>query len=156
MALILIVDDDEKIRDTLYDLLSPEHSCQTAETAEKALARLAIESYDLVLTDLSMSGISGIELLSLIRQKYTTTPVIVISGISDQEHAQGLIRLGAFDYLLKPFRLDVIEKSVRRALDYRRRLIGAYEPSTSETGEAEAARAANNWKLLKDDRESST
>ena len=123
MSLILVVDDDENIRDTLYDLLSAEHDCQTAETAEQALARLEVDSYDVVLTDISMPGLSGLELLGTVRQKYPDTPVIIISGISDQEHAQGLIRLGAFEYLLKPFRLEVVKKSVKRALDRRRNLL---------------------------------
>ena len=125
MSLILVVDDDETIRDTLYELLSEEYDCQTAETAEQALARLEVDTYDVVFTDISMPGLSGLELLGHVRQKYPDTPVIIISGISDQEHAQGLIRLGAFEYLLKPFRLEVVEKSVKRALDRRRHLLKA-------------------------------
>ncbi|MBA2526845.1 MAG: response regulator [Pyrinomonadaceae bacterium] len=112
MSLVLVVDDDVNIRDTLYELLSEDYRCQTAETAEQALARLDVESYDVVLTDISMPGLSGLELLGHIKQKYPDTPVIIISGISDQEHAQGMIRLGAFDYLLKPFSLEAVAKSV--------------------------------------------
>ena len=122
MPKILIVDDDDAIRDTLYELLSEEYVCQTAETAEKAWARLEADSYDVVLTDISMPGLSGLELLGHIRQKYADTPVIIISGIGDQEHARGLIKLGAFDFLLKPFTLEVVEKSVRRAVEYRQKL----------------------------------
>ena len=144
MSLILVVDDDEAIRDTLYDLLSEEHDCQTAETAEQALARLEVDSYDLVLTDISMPGLSGLELLGHVRQKYPDTPVIIISGISDQDHAQGLIRLGAFEYLLKPFRLEVVEKSVKRALDRRRHLLKA--PRRAE----EMKEDATDWKIIRD------
>lgn len=140
MSLILVVDDDEVIRDTLYELLSQQHLCQTAETAEQALARLEVATYDVVLTDISMPGLSGLELLGHVRQKYPDTPVIIISGISDKEHAQGLIRLGAFEYLLKPFRLEVVEKSVKRALDHRRRLL------ESRTGTDEAT----DWKIVRD------
>src|SRR5882762_3260310 len=121
MPRVLVVDDDETIRDTLYELLSEEYLCQTAETAEKAFARLEADTYDVVLTDISMPGLSGLELLGHIRQKFPNTPVIMISGIGDEEHAKGLIRLGAFDFLLKPFSLDVVEKSVRRAVEYRKR-----------------------------------
>ena len=144
MSLILVVDDDEAIRDTLYDLLSEEHDCQTAETAEQALARLEVDSYDLVLTDISMPGLSGLELLGHVRQKYPDTPVIIISGISDQDHAQGLIRLGAFEYLLKPFRLEVVEKSVKRALDRRRHLLKA--PRRAD----ETKEDATDWKIIRD------
>lgn len=140
MSLILVVDDDEVIRDTLYELLSQQYLCQTAETAEQALARLEVATYDVVLTDISMPGLSGLELLGHVRQKYPDTPVIIISGISDKEHAQGLIRLGAFEYLLKPFRLEVVEKSVKRALDRRRRLL----ESRTETDEA------TDWKIVRD------
>lgn len=130
MAQILIVDDDETIRDTLYELISENYICQTAETAEMALARLEADVYDVVLTDISMPGLSGLELLGHVLQKYPKTPVIIISGISDQEHAQGLIKLGAFDYLLKPFRLEAVEKSVKRAVEYRRKVNAESEGPT--------------------------
>ena len=116
MADILVVDDDEVIRDTLCELLSEGHACQTADTAEDALAKLEAQSFDVVLTDISMPGLSGKELLSRVLQLYPSTPVIMISGLSDQEQAQSLMSLGAFDYLLKPFRLEVVEESVSRAL----------------------------------------
>ena len=123
MADILIVDDDEIIRDTLRELLSEQYTCQTAGTADEAFARLSEKPYDLVLTDISMPGISGLDLLGRVLRQYPKTPVIVVSGISDQEHVQGLLKLGAFDFLLKPFRLEVVEKSVKRALEQRRRLL---------------------------------
>ena len=139
MPKILIVDDDDAIRDTLYELLSEEYVCQTAETAEKAWARLEADSYDVVLTDISMPGLSGLELLGHIRQKYADTPVIIISGIGDQEHARGLIKLGAFDFLLKPFTLELVEKSVQRAVEYRRRL-------QDNVGGGES----DDWKIVKE------
>ena len=141
MSLILVVDDDEAIRDTLYELLSEHHLCQTAQSAEQALARLEVDRYDVVLTDISMPGLSGLELLGHVRQKYPETPVIIISGISDQEHAQGLIRLGAFEFLLKPFRLVVV-KTVKRALEHRRRLL---EPSRLA---GEATDNDTDWKIV--------
>ena len=123
MAALLIVDDDEAIRDALHELFEEEHRCHMAETAEQAMKWLETEKYDVVLTDISMPGLSGVELLSLLRQRQPSTPVIIISGLIDQEHARGLIKIGAFDYLIKPFRLDAVEKSVRRALGYRQHLL---------------------------------
>jgi DNA-binding NtrC family response regulator len=123
MAAILIVDDDEAIRDSLYDLFEEEHRCHTAETAEQAIKWLESDNYDVVLTDISMPGLSGIELLGVIRQRQSKTPVIIITGLSDREHAQGLTQMGAFDYLIKPFRLEVVEESVKRALGFRRILL---------------------------------
>ncbi|MFN2492976.1 MAG: response regulator [Pyrinomonadaceae bacterium] len=125
MPTILVVDDDETIRDTLYELLSEEYDCHTADTAEKAFSRLESDTYDVVLTDISMPGLSGLELLGHVRQKFPNTPVIIISGISDQEHAQGLIQLGAFDFLVKPFALELVERSVTKALDHRKYLLSS-------------------------------
>ena len=104
------------------------------------MARLQADEYDVVLTDISMPGLSGLELLGHVRQKFPDTPVIIISGIGDQEHAQGLIKIGAFDFLLKPFSLDVVEKSVRRAVEYRQRLL---DSSGDESANGEA-----DWKII--------
>ena len=149
MPKVLVVDDDETIRDTLYELLSEEYLCQTAETAEKAFARLEADSYDVLLTDISMPGLSGLELLGQVRQRFPETPVIIISGIGDQEHAQGLIKLGAFDFLLKPFKLEVVEKSVKRAIEFRRHLL---QNSRTDGGIGDDTHqpAAGDWKIVKD------
>jgi DNA-binding NtrC family response regulator len=120
MAAILLVDDDDAVRDVLYDLFSEEHMCHAAATAEQALAYLSEQTYDAVLTDISMPGLSGLELLSHLRREQPDTPVIVISGIGDREHAEGLTRLGAFDFILKPFSLEAVEQSVGRALEQSR------------------------------------
>lgn len=143
MASILVVDDDEQIRDTLYDLFAARYLCRTAETAEKALSLLQSDIYDVVLTDISMPGLSGLELLGHVLQNYPGTPVIVISGISDQEHAQGLINLGAFAYLLKPFSLEVVEDNVARAISYRRALANGKEVSVGKSA-SEASTDSTN------------
>ncbi|MGH9872466.1 MAG: response regulator [Pyrinomonadaceae bacterium] len=145
MPRILVVDDDDTIRDTLFELLSEEYLCQTAETAERAFARLEADAYDVVLTDISMPGLSGLELLGHIRQKFPSTPVIMISGIGDQDHAQGLIKLGAFDFLLKPFSLDVVEKSVSRAVEYGKRL---KEGDVELSDRGEKNDQASDWKIV--------
>jgi DNA-binding NtrC family response regulator len=119
VAEILVVDDDDVIRETLCELLASDHHCQQASTAEDALRRLQTQSFDVVLTDITMPGLSGRELLKRVLSLYPGTPVIVISGLSDQDQAQSLIGAGAFDYLIKPFRLEVVEESVRRATQQR-------------------------------------
>jgi len=119
MAEILVVDDDDVIRDTLCELLAADHRCQVASTAEEALQKLASQPFDVVLTDISMPGLSGRELLARVLDLYPGTPVIIVSGLSDQDQAQSLISGGAFDYLLKPFRLEVVEESVKRAVEQR-------------------------------------
>ena len=98
MATVLIVDDDILVRDTLHALLSLLHECHTADRAEQALAYLDIETYDVVLTDISMPELSGRELLKYIQAQHPATPVIVISGESSEAAAQELIEAGAFAY----------------------------------------------------------
>ena len=117
MADILVVDDDDVIRDTLCELLSTDYSCQTANTAEEALAKLEAQGFDVVLTDISMPGLNGKELLQKVVELYPGTPVIIISGHSDRGQSESLMGRGAFDYLLKPFRLEVVEESVKRAIE---------------------------------------
>ena len=119
MAEILVVDDDDIIRETLCELLSQDYTCQAVDTAEEALAKLESQPFDVVLTDVSMPGLSGLDLMNRVVELYPGTPVIIISGLSDEEQAQSLIGRGAFDYLLKPFRLEVVEDSVKRALEHR-------------------------------------
>jgi DNA-binding NtrC family response regulator len=125
MATLLIVNDDNLIKDTLHELFSASHDCHTADRAEQALAYLDIESYDAVITDISMPGLSGREILKYIQAKHPATPVIVISGNPDSDHdGPSLTEMGAFAYFTKPFQLDDIENAVERAIARRQELSG--------------------------------
>lgn len=119
MSAILIVDDDASVREVLYDLFADWRVCHVADTAERALAYLAEEHYDVILTDISMPGLSGVELLGRVRESRPEVRVIVITGIDDREHALGMLRLGAFACLAKPFRLEEVERAVAGALESR-------------------------------------
>lgn len=123
MPTLLIVDDDNLIRDTLHELLSATNECHTADRAEQALAYLDIETYDVVLTDISMPELSGRELLKYIQAQHPATPVIVISGESSEAAAQELIEAGAFAYFAKPFKLEDIENGVKRAIARHQELV---------------------------------
>ena len=116
MSSILIVDDDEVVRDVLYDLLSDRHLCHAAPSAEKAFEWLAEESYDLILLDISLPGVSGLEMLAQVRQRQPRTRVVIITGIDYGPHSGELLRMGAIDYLVKPFRLQDAEGKISRAL----------------------------------------
>lgn len=116
MATLLIVDDDTLIRETLHELLSTDHECHTADRAEQALAYLDIENYDAVITDISMPGLSGREILKYVQAKQASTPVIVISGNPDGADGESMVDMGAFAYITKPFQLDDIEDAVTRAI----------------------------------------
>ncbi len=140
MATLLIVDDDNLVRNTLNELLSQSHECHTADRAEQALAYLEIENYDAVITDIAMPGLSGREILKRIQEQHPATPVIVISGDADEESAKELIALGAFAYLRKPFHLEDVEAEVDRALAYRQEQAdasSAEEPATESTDNSE-------------------
>jgi len=116
MPTILIVDDDDAIRAILYDLLSDKYECNTASTAEEALQDIAVETYDAILTDIAMPGLTGLELLKKIQEHDSATPVILISGNGSEQDPEDLEALGAFAYVTKPFDLNEIEQVVERAV----------------------------------------
>jgi DNA-binding response OmpR family regulator len=112
----MVVEDDPTLRELLFELFSDQYYCATANSAEEALSRLGTEPFDVVLTDISMSGMSGLELLGHVKQRWPQMSVIIISGIRDKEYADGLIKMGAFDYLVKPFELIDVYLSVEKAM----------------------------------------
>jgi two-component system NtrC family sensor kinase len=116
---ILIVDDEEIVRNLFAAYLAENYSCETAADAAGALELLAREPFALVITDVQMPGLSGIELLRKITEHYKDTAVIIVSGISRSQRVMDAIRIGASDYLTKPCELDVLTISVERALERR-------------------------------------
>jgi two-component system response regulator AtoC len=116
MSTILIVDDDDAIRGMLFDLLSDKYECNTAGMAEEALQYIEVETYDAILTDIAMPGLTGVELLQKIQEHDSAPPVILISGKGSEQDPKALMELGAFAYITKPFNLDEIEAVVERAI----------------------------------------
>lgn len=116
MPTILIVDDDDAIRGMIFDLLSDKYECNTASMAEEALQYIEVETYDAILTDIAMPGLTGVELLQKIQEHHPATPVILISGKGSEQDPKDLLDLGAFAYITKPFNLDDLEAVVERAL----------------------------------------
>ncbi len=115
---ILLVEDDAAHRETLRRHLSRSgHDVVEAETGEAALARFAGASPDLVLTDVRMPGLSGIELLERLRVAEATPPVIVMTAYGDMNSAIEAMKQGAYDYLVKPLDLDQLDASIARCLD---------------------------------------
>lgn len=119
---LLIIDDDEQIRTLLTQLLGGDNDCTSAESAEAALKLLAANSFDLVISDINMSGMSGLEFLPTILSKSPDTVVIMASGQQTIDSAIEAMRAGAFDYITKPFDFPHIEAAVNRALSHRRLL----------------------------------
>jgi two-component system NtrC family sensor kinase len=110
---ILIVDDEDSVRRMFAACLGERYQCVTARDAQEAL----------VITDVQMPGLSGIELLRRIIEHFPETAVIMASGVQRSQRVLDAVRLGAYDYLLKPCDLDVLEMSVERALE-KRALLG--------------------------------
>lgn len=122
---VLIVDDEAPVRNVFSECLSARYDCRTAETVNEALGYLADDEYSVVITDIIIPGISGIELLRKIIENYPYTAVIMVSGVDRTQRALDAVRLGAFDYLIKPCDLDVLELTVERALERRTLLLNA-------------------------------
>ncbi|TYO99487.1 two component Fis family sigma54 specific transcriptional regulator [Geothermobacter ehrlichii] len=117
---ILLVEDDASLRRvTEFQLAEAGYQVTTAEDAEEALAFLRRERPDLVLTDVRMPGMSGEELLKIVVQDYPGVMVIVMTAFATVERAVSAMRMGAHDYLTKPFSRDGLLIAVRRALEYR-------------------------------------
>ena len=115
-AKMLIIDDEPSVLSVLYSLLSGSHDCKTATSAVEALEYLKQETYDLVLSDIIMPGMTGLELLAEITRLSRDTVVILISGNLNIQSAIEAMRRGAFDYVTKPFNLSDVETAVARGL----------------------------------------
>ena len=126
MGYVLAVDDDPEIREQLVELLQGKHFVQEAESGEAALEWLEREAeWHVVITDISMPGLSGLELLGHIRQKLPDTPVIVLSGMSDPVYRAGAMSMDVFKYLTKPYKLEEIEASVDSAVAYHKEILAS-------------------------------
>ncbi|HEX8845408.1 MAG TPA: EAL domain-containing protein [Pyrinomonadaceae bacterium] len=117
-ARILIADDDEGIREVLQELLGGVYDCTTVSSAEEALSVVGGGNFDLVLSDIMMGGITGLEMVPQVLEQSPDTVVIMISGEQNIESAIEALRAGAFDYITKPFDLAHVEAAVKRALDH--------------------------------------
>jgi two-component system response regulator PilR (NtrC family) len=115
MATLLLIDDDQAVRQMLNSLLSNTHECHTADRAEQALELIEFQEYDVVITDVTMPGLGGVEILRHIKKRHGTTPVIVISGRPDQ-YRDVVLKMGAFAFFPKPFSMAAIEDSVTKAV----------------------------------------
>ena len=118
---ILVVDDEENLRRvTQLKLQQVGYEAMTASDGAQALEVLSKHPQDLVLTDLKMPGMSGIELLQKIKEEYLEVVVIVVTAYGTIESAVEAMRLGAYDYIIKPVNADALKLIVSRALEHHR------------------------------------
>ena len=118
-AKVLIIDDEEQVRALLVEILGTSYECLTASSAEEALSTIARQTFDLIISDIDMGGMTGIELIPRLLSVSPDTIVIMISGNQDIEIAIEAMRVGAFDYITKPLDLRHVEAAVERALHHR-------------------------------------
>jgi CheY-like chemotaxis protein/glycine cleavage system H lipoate-binding protein len=120
-ARILVVDDEEPVCKTIASALAAEdHTIDTALSAEEALLRTEESRYDVVITDLKMPGRSGMDLLKITMEKTPDTKVIMVTGYPSVKSAVEAMRLGAFDFIPKPFTPKELRSLVSRALASKR------------------------------------
>jgi PAS domain S-box-containing protein len=122
-ARILVVDDEKRIRDACHQMLSQEgFSVAMAESGELGLKMIEQEHFDLILLDLMMPGLSGLETLPKLKALHPDTVVVVITGYATLEHAVEAMKEGAFDFIPKPFSPDELRLVVTKALEFTRTL----------------------------------
>jgi putative nucleotidyltransferase with HDIG domain len=118
---ILIVDDEPVIREVLFERLTEAgYECEVARNSLEALQKIRTQSYNLVLSDIAMPGGDGMSLLRQVKHEQPTLDVVMLTGVVDVDTAVRSIRLGASDYLTKPFNLEEVVLTIDRTLEKRR------------------------------------
>ena len=114
-ATILVVDDEEDIREICCEALQElGYDVQTAESGREALAMLEASPVDIILTDIKMPEMTGIELLRAIKEHHSRTDVVLMTGHATVDNAVEALRLGAYDYITKPFAVDELTSRIDR------------------------------------------
>ncbi len=117
MKKILVTEDDPKMRDGLVEILKEEgYDVDSADNGQKGLEKIREKNYDIVLTDLIMPVMGGMELLRNIKQTRPGTGIIMITAFGTIENAVEAIKVGASDYITKPFKIDEVQTKIRKVL----------------------------------------
>ena len=120
MARILVIDDEEGIRFTFRKFLSDKgYTVVTSKTFKESLSRIGEADFDLIITDIVLEGRNGIDILREVKERNPFCPVVMITGYPDIETAAEALRLGAFDYLIKPVVKDKLLRVATMALQHK-------------------------------------
>jgi DNA-binding response OmpR family regulator len=115
---ILVVEDDSEMRGLLADeLLDEGYGIDQAVDGEDAVLKLAQNQFDLVIADLIMPKMGGLDLLSMVRKAYPRTPVILITAFGDWQSLIQAYENGALNYICKPFKVKELKEAVKKALN---------------------------------------
>ncbi|MGD0486283.1 MAG: sigma-54 dependent transcriptional regulator [Syntrophorhabdales bacterium] len=147
---IIIVEDEQNILGMLDELLTAKgYSVDSFIDPKSALIALKNNSYQLLITDLLMPKVDGLQLINFIQKEYLSTLGIVITGYGSLETAISAMRCGAFDYLLKPFKFEDVLSSVESAMQYSRLLAGDTIPKKI-TGKANLLRRFSENRMVRE------
>jgi serine phosphatase RsbU (regulator of sigma subunit) len=122
-ASVLVIDDDKQVSDLIRNMLKNRYHVVCHPSAEEALKVEEMASLDVVITDINLPGINGIEMLKRVQGVDSGIPVILVTGFGDVDVAISALKSGAFDFILKPFTYDQIEVAVRKAVESRRLIL---------------------------------
>jgi phosphoserine phosphatase RsbU/P len=117
---VAVIDDDKSVNFLISRILEDDYRVSSYLSAEDALNKLDLDQVDVVITDVNLPGMDGLELLRHVQEKDDNIPVILITGYTDIDTAISALKCGAFDFILKPFNNDQILISVQKALESRR------------------------------------
>jgi two-component system, NtrC family, response regulator AtoC len=119
---ILVVEDDVQVAQMLHAVVVDSgYDCMCAENGLKALRLVRTYQPDVILLDHYLPGMTGVELLIHLRREHPEIPVVMVTANADQQTALRTLDLGAFDYVRKPFDVDVLERILQAAMVYRAR-----------------------------------
>jgi len=136
---VLVVDDSPQICKTLTDVLGMAgYTVRSAPSAERALQIMESTAFDLVITDLKMSGMSGMDLLARLKERAPGVPVIILSGFGDMDSVIEAMRRGVADYIKKPFSIDEVLEVVKREVKKYRAQTTAAPPAPTMAAPAGA------------------
>ncbi len=114
---ILVVDDEESIRELVVEVFSKRGwNVDVAESAEKGLELMARKNFDVIISDIMMPGVSGLKFLKYVKEVSPSTAVILITGYPSIDIAVDAVKNGAFDFIVKPFSIDKLELTVKKAV----------------------------------------
>ena len=145
---LLLIDDDEVLREILANALrAHDYTVEGVSDGVQALAMLHSQPFNVVITDIHMVGMSGIELCTILSETWPELPVIMITGQGSMDVAIAAIRAGAYDFITKPISLEALHIAVQRAIERQhlrsevRRLLEVVESSQNVTGMVRASPA---------------
>lgn len=115
---VLVVDDEVRIQSVLSESLQPTYTTTTAGSGEEAMALVSESRFDVILLDIHMPGMDGLEVLEVVKRQHPETVVIILTGYASVDNAVHALRHGAFNYLQKPISHEEILESIAEGLVY--------------------------------------